>query len=84
VLIKSLMGYHADVANGSLWMDPALPESYGHLHITNAPMAGGRITIDVSGTAASVQGLPEGMTFHHGARPWLADLAARARLSGNA
>ncbi|MFJ5696665.1 glycogen debranching N-terminal domain-containing protein [Arthrobacter sp. NPDC093139] len=84
VLIKSLMGYHADVANGSLWMDPALPESYGDLHITNAPMAGGRITIDVSGTAATVHGLPEGMTFHHGARPWLTDLAAQDRLSGKA
>jgi glycogen debranching enzyme len=80
VLIKSLMGYHADVANGNLWMDPAIPASYGDLHITNAPMAGGRITIDISGTAASVQGLPEGMVFHHGARPWLTDLAAQAKL----
>ena len=82
VLIKSLMGYHADVARGSLWMNPAIPESYGDLHITNAPLGGGRITIDISGTTASVQGLPEGMVFHHGARPWLTDLAAKAKLGG--
>jgi hypothetical protein len=36
---------------------------YGDLHITNAPMAQGRITIDNSGSDASVQGFPEGMVF---------------------
>ena len=79
-LVKSLMGYYADVGLGGLWMDPVLPESYGDLHITNAPMAGGRITIDISGSAATVQGLPEGMVFHHGTRPWAADLVRQARL----
>ncbi|GAA1786635.1 glycogen debranching N-terminal domain-containing protein [Pseudarthrobacter sulfonivorans] len=79
-LIKSLMGYYADVARGGLWMDPVLPESYGDLHITNAPMAGGRITIDISGSTASIQGLPERMVFHHGIRPWAADLVERGHL----
>jgi hypothetical protein len=75
VLIKSLMSYHPDVALGGLWMDPALPESYGDLHISNAPMAGGRITIDIANSVPSVQGLPDGMVFHHGARPWMTELA---------
>lgn len=79
-LIKSLMGYHADVAVGGLWMDPVIPGSFGHLHITNAPMAGGRISIDISGSTASIQGLPEGMTFHHGVRPWAADLVERGHI----
>ena len=74
LLVKSLMGYYADVARGSLWLDPVLPESYGDLHITNAPMAGGRITIDISDSNATIQGLPAGMVFHHGARLWAADL----------
>lgn len=82
MLIKSLMGYHPDVGLGRLWMDPALPKSYGDLHITNAPMAGGRITIDIADSVPSVQGLPEGMVFHHGARPWLTDIAEQARLRG--
>ena len=76
MLIKSLMGYHPDLANGRLWMDPALPESYADLHITNAPLAGGRITIDIVNSVPSVQGLPDDMVFHHGARPWLTDMAA--------
>ncbi|MDR6688761.1 glycogen debranching enzyme [Arthrobacter sp. 1088] len=73
-LVTSLMRYDAYVSRGSLWMDPEFPESFGDLHITNAPLAGGRITIDVAGSSASVRGLPEGMTFHRGRRPWLAEL----------
>ncbi|BCW05909.1 glycogen debranching N-terminal domain-containing protein [Arthrobacter sp. NtRootA1] len=79
LLVKSLMGYYADVARGSLWMDPVLPESYGGLHITNAPMAGSRITIDISGSTATIQGLPQGMVLHHGIRPWAADLVEQRR-----
>jgi glycogen debranching enzyme len=78
MLVKSLMGYYPDVALGGLWMDPVLPESYGGVHITNAPMAGGRITIDIAGCSASVRGLPEGMVLRHGSRPWAADLVERA------
>ena len=77
-LIRSLMQYDAHVSRGGLWMDPVLPESYGDLHITNAPMAGGRITIDITGSAANVQGLPEGMVFHRGHRPWFTDLVEQA------
>ncbi|MFP3462791.1 glycogen debranching N-terminal domain-containing protein [Arthrobacter globiformis] len=80
-LVKGLMGYYADVARGGLWLDPVLPGSYGDLHITNAPMANGRITIDISNSTATVQGLPEGMQFHHGIRPWAADLAQQQATS---
>lgn len=79
MLIKTLMGYYADVARGGLWMDPAFPESYGDLHITNAPMANGRITIDISGSHAKVTGMPPGMQFHQGIRPRATELAERAK-----
>ena len=78
--ITSLMRYDAHVSRGGFWMDPALPESYGDLHITNAPLAGGRITIDINGSGPSVQGLPEGLTFHREHRPWLTELVAQAGL----
>lgn len=78
MLVKSLMGYYADVALGGLWMNPMLPESYGDVHISNAPMAEGRITIDISGSTATVQGMPEGMVLQHGYRPWAADLVEQA------
>ena len=79
MLVKSLMGYYADVGLGGLWMNPLLPESFGDVHISNAPMANGRITIDVSGSTATVRGLPEGMVLRHGYRPWAAELVEDAR-----
>ncbi len=78
-LIKGLMGYYADVGHGGLWLNPAFPESYGALHFTNAPMANSRISINISGSTATVQGLPVGMQYHQGIRPWAADLVEQIR-----
>ncbi|WP_247048801.1 amylo-alpha-1,6-glucosidase [Arthrobacter rhizosphaerae] len=74
LLLTSLMQYDAHVSLGGVWMDPALPKSYGDLHIRNAPMAGGRITIDVSKNKPSIRGLPEGIVFHRGHRPSMTEL----------
>lgn len=57
-----------------------LPQSFGHLHITNAPAGAGRITIDACGTSATVQGLPEGLVLHRGHRPWMTELVKQAKL----
>jgi len=80
MLVTSLMRYDAHISRGGFWMDPALPESYGDLHITNAPLAGGRITIDISGSEPIVQGLPDGITFHREHRPWLTEMLEQAGL----
>ncbi|MDP9999473.1 amylo-alpha-1,6-glucosidase [Pseudarthrobacter sulfonivorans] len=78
MLVTSLMRYDAHISRGGFWMDPALPKSYGDLHITNAPLAGSRITIDITGSEPSVQGLPEGVAFHREHRPWLTELIEQA------
>ena len=83
-LVTSLMRYDTHVSRGGFWMDPVLPESYGDLHISNAPMAGGRITIDIVNSLPEVQGLPDGMVFHKGHRPWLAELVEQAGLGSQA
>ncbi|MEV7135952.1 glycogen debranching N-terminal domain-containing protein [Arthrobacter sp. NPDC093128] len=80
MLVTSLMRYDAHISRGGFWMDPVLPESYGDLHITNAPMAAGRITIDITGSEPSVQGLPEGIVFHREHRPWLTEMLEQAGL----
>ena len=77
-LVTSLMQYDAHVSRGGVWMNPVLPESYGDVHITNAPMAGSRITINISNSLPSIESLPEGMVFHQGHRPWLAELVEQA------
>jgi glycogen debranching enzyme len=80
LLVTSLMGYDTHVSRGGFWLDPVLPESYGDLHITNAPLAGGRISIDITRSIPSVQGLPDGVVFHHGHRPWMTELVDQANL----
>ncbi|MFF2318184.1 glycogen debranching N-terminal domain-containing protein [Arthrobacter sp. NPDC058097] len=78
-LVTSLMRYDTHVSRGSLWMDPVLPKSYGDLHITNAPLASGRITIDIANSVPSVEGLPEGIVFHRGHRPWLTEAMEQSK-----
>ncbi|MFC7849455.1 glycogen debranching N-terminal domain-containing protein [Arthrobacter sp. NPDC057388] len=77
-LVTSLMRYDPVVSAGGVWMDPVLPAAFGDLHITNAPLGGGRVTIDIAGSVPSVQGLPDGMTFHQGHRPWMIELVQLA------
>jgi glycogen debranching enzyme len=77
-LVTSLMRYDPVVSAGGVWMDPVLPPSFGDLHITNAPLGGGRITIDIANSVPSVQGLPDGMTFLQGHRPWMIELVEQA------
>lgn len=79
-LVTSLMGYDAHISLGSIWIDPALPESYGDLHIANAPTGAGPITIDAAATTASIRNLPEGLVLHRGHRPWLTELVEKAKL----
>ncbi|MFE4080311.1 glycogen debranching N-terminal domain-containing protein [Paenarthrobacter sp. YIM B13468] len=83
-LVTNLMRYNPDVSLGRLWIDPVLPESYGDLHITNAPMAQSRITIDITSTGTTIHGLPEELVLHHGTRPWMADLVENSRAWSNA
>jgi glycogen debranching enzyme len=78
LLVTSLMRYDTHVSRGGVWMDPVLPESFGNLHIANAPMAGGRITIDIANSIPTVRGLPDGMVFHRGHRPWTTELVEQA------
>ncbi len=39
---------------------------------------GGRITIDITNSVPTVHGLPDGMVFHHGHRPWMTELVEQA------
>lgn len=77
-LVTSLMRYDAHVSRGGFWMDPALPPEYGDLHITNAPVGSGRMTIDITASEPLVKGLPAGIAFHRGHRPWMSELVEQA------
>jgi glycogen debranching enzyme len=84
LLVTSLMRYDTHVSRGGFWLDPVLPKSYGDLHITNAPLADGRISIDIANSVPSVRGLPEGVVYHRGHRPWMTELVNQAGLGRKA
>ncbi|MFI2566711.1 glycogen debranching N-terminal domain-containing protein [Paenarthrobacter sp. NPDC018779] len=73
-VVTSLMRYDTHISLGGIWLDPVLPREFGDLHISNAPMGDARITIDASGNRATVHGIPDGLTVHHGQRPWMSEL----------
>jgi glycogen debranching enzyme len=83
MLLRSLLRYEAHVSLGGLWMDPVLPESWGGMHGTNAPVGTARVSVDISGTQAEVAGLPEGMVFHRGTRPPLDNFSELEMLRRN-
>ena len=68
-LVSSLMRYDPVVSAGGVWLDPVLPKSFGDLHLSNAPLGGGRITIDIAGSVPTINGLPPDMVLHRGTRP---------------
>jgi hypothetical protein len=82
--VAGLMRYDTHVSLGGLWMDPVLPESYGDLHITNAPLGEGRVTIDIANSVPTVQGLPPGLELRKGHRPWMSELVELSRRRGKA
>jgi glycogen debranching enzyme len=80
MLMRSLLRYDAHYSLGGLWIDPALPETWGDFHAENVAMGDARFTLDLSGSHVSMEGLPEGITVHRGMRPSLADIVELERL----
>ena len=58
MLVTTLMPYDPNVSSGGLYLDPVLRESYGNLHLTNAPIAASRITMDISGSVYQSRDYP--------------------------
>jgi glycogen debranching enzyme len=77
-LLRVLLRHDPHVALNGLWLDPVLPPEMGDVRITNCPLGDARITITVKNNVATVDGLPPGITLHHGTRPVLAELVELA------
>ena len=60
-LLRTLLRFDPWVPHDKLWLAPALPEELGDLRVENVPLAGSRLTIEVSGGEVKVSGLPPGM-----------------------
>jgi glycogen debranching enzyme len=73
-LIKSLLRFEPCVPTNEVWLAPALPRDFGNLRVEQIPLAGARISIEVSEDEVVVSGLPKGLTLHRVPRSVDADL----------
>jgi hypothetical protein len=73
-LIRVLLRFEPSASTGALWLSPAFPENFGYLRKDQVPLAGSRLTIEVSGNDANVTGLPPSIELHLGTQDPLADL----------
>ena len=73
-LIRTLLRFDPCVPTHDVWLAPALPEKFGHLRVDNLPLAGSRVSIDVSKKHVAVFGLPDDLTLHREPRPADAEL----------
>lgn len=75
-LIRLLLRFDPILIWNELWLAPALPPGT-HFHLDNVPFAGhARLSIDVNMNTGTleVEGLPDHVKLHLGARPPLSDL----------
>jgi glycogen debranching enzyme len=73
-LLRTLLRYDPHVSLKGMWLAPVLPDSLGRVRISNCRVGDSRISIDVTGSEATIEGLPPGMELHRAVRPPLADL----------
>ena len=60
-LVRSLIGFAPDLPRNEVLLAPAFPPDFGTFTVTNLPLAGSRLTIDVSDNRATLTGLPAGV-----------------------
>jgi glycogen debranching enzyme len=73
-LIRSMLRLDPCVPAGGLWLDPVLPDGFGHLRMQSVPLAGARVSITVENNKVAVTGLPRTLHLHREPRANGADL----------
>jgi glycogen debranching enzyme len=58
LMLRTLLRLDPWVPRGKVWLQPALPERIGRLHVGRIPLAGARVSVTVEGDHVSVEGLP--------------------------
>jgi glycogen debranching enzyme len=58
MFLRTLLRFDPWVPYGKLWLCPALPDDIGELRLERIPLAGGRVTVEVSNGNVKAEGLP--------------------------
>ena len=66
---QALARFDPCIPDGDLWVAPTFPDALGKISIDRLPLAGARVSIELSGNQVQVSGLPAGITVHESPRP---------------
>jgi glycogen debranching enzyme len=77
-LVRSLARFDPDIPQGQLWLAPVFPAQFGKFSVSNLPLAGQRLAIDISANEVNVTGLPVGVKLHRSPHPGSAPVSERA------
>jgi glycogen debranching enzyme len=58
LFLRTLLRLDPWVPHGKVWLSPVLPEGIEYLRVDRIPLAGRRVTVEVSDTNVKVEGLP--------------------------
>ena len=58
LFLRTLLRLDPGIPQGKLWLSPALPEEINYLRVDRVPLAGARVSIEVSEGNVKVDGLP--------------------------
>ena len=58
LFLRTMLRFDPWVPYGKLWLSPALPEEINQLRLERIPLAGGRVTVEVSDGNVKAEGLP--------------------------
>jgi glycogen debranching enzyme len=69
LLVRALLGLEPDIPEGRLHLDPVLPSGATYLRVTDFPVGGQRVTIEIDHDAVAIRNLPRGLTVVRPRRP---------------
>lgn len=78
-LMRTLLRYDPALADGTVWLSPALPADIGRLRFENVPLGGRRVRFDIAPDAVAVDGLPDGVVLRREPRAPHDELARAPR-----
>ncbi|HEX2040097.1 MAG TPA: glycogen debranching N-terminal domain-containing protein [Acidimicrobiales bacterium] len=58
LFLRTLLRLDPWIPHGKVWLAPSLPEEIGYLRVDRIPLAGRRVTVEVSDGNVKVEGLP--------------------------
>lgn len=66
LLLRVFLGFEPDIHNGTVRIDPRLPERIPRLRVVGIPVAKGRLTIGVEAETVDIEGVPSGVEIVRG------------------